>query len=241
MTATDRQLLQAHVDGDPEAFGELFARHRDRLWAVALRTTGDREEAADALQDAMVSAFRRAAGYRGDAAVTTWLHRVVVNACLDRLRAGRVRAADALPDDLEERTDRGSLRTAETGTPEQEALASERRRAVLAALATLPAEQRAALVLVDMEGYGVAEAAEILDCAVGTVKSRCARGRARLAPLLGVLRAPADGPAAAGNRTPGSSVPSPEPARGPPAKRPTASTVPHADPEGGEPPSTSPN
>jgi RNA polymerase sigma-70 factor (ECF subfamily) len=67
----DRSLLAAHVDGDPEAFGVLFGRHRDRLWAVALRTLGDREEAADALQDAMVSAFRRAGSYRGDAAVTT--------------------------------------------------------------------------------------------------------------------------------------------------------------------------
>lgn len=247
MTSTDRQLLQAHVDGDPDAFGELFARHRDRLWAVALRTTGDREEAADALQDAMVSAFRRAEGYRGDAAVTTWLHRIVVNACLDRLRANKVRTADALPDDLEERADRGSLRTADHETPDTAAVAAERRRAVLAALATLPVDQRAALVLVDMEGYGVAEAAEILDCAVGTVKSRCSRGRARLAPLLGVLR-DGDGEAReAGNRTPPSSVPSPEPARGPPTgtRRTPAPTAPHAarpaEPEGGEPPSTDPS
>ena len=88
----DRALLRAHLDGDPEAFGRLFTRHRDRLWAVALRTTGDREEAADALQDALIAAFRRAESYRGDAAVTTWLHRIVVNACLDRLRRpGRTR------------------------------------------------------------------------------------------------------------------------------------------------------
>jgi RNA polymerase sigma-70 factor (ECF subfamily) len=243
MTSTDRQLLQAHVDGDPEAFGELFSRHRDRLWAVALRTTGNRDDAADALQDAMISAFRRAEGYRGDAAVTTWLHRIVVNACLDRLRANKVRAADALPDDLEERADRGSLRTADAATPDEEALTAERRRAVLEALATLPADQRAALVLVDMEGYGVAEAAEILDCAVGTVKSRCSRGRARLAPLLGVLREPDDHAPRTGNRLTASAVPSPEPARGPPtdAARPTAPTSPHAprptEPEGGEPPS----
>ena len=99
----DRALLRAHLDGDPEAFGTLFARHRDRLWAVALRTTGDREEAADALQDALIAAFRRADSYRGDAAVTTWLHRIVVNACLDRLRRRQVRMADPLPDDLDER------------------------------------------------------------------------------------------------------------------------------------------
>ena len=78
---TDAQLLAAHVAGDKNAFGELVYRHRDRLWSVALRTTSDPEEAADALQDAFLSAFRRAEQFRGEAAVTTWLHRIVVNAC----------------------------------------------------------------------------------------------------------------------------------------------------------------
>ena len=102
----DLALLEAHIAGDPAAFGELFARHRDRLWAVALRTTGNPEDAADALQDALISAFRRAESFRGDSAVTTWLHRIVVNACLDRLRRAKVRLADPLPDDLEERASR---------------------------------------------------------------------------------------------------------------------------------------
>jgi RNA polymerase sigma-70 factor (ECF subfamily) len=178
------------VSGDAAAFGVLFARHRDRLWAVALRTTGDPEEAADALQDGMVSAFRRAESYRGDAAVTTWLHRIVVNACLDRLRRGKVRLADALPEDFEEREGggdhrpSGTSRTPGPADPAQLVVDGEQRSVVLHALAQLPAEQRAALVLVDMEGYPVDEAAAILDCAPGTVKSRCSRGRARLAPLL---------------------------------------------------------
>src|SRR5579859_7218551 len=89
----DRELLRQHVAGDPDAFSELFRRHRDRLWAVAVRTLGDQEEAADALQDAMLSAFRRAGDFRGEAAVTTWLHRIVVNACLDRLRRRAARPA----------------------------------------------------------------------------------------------------------------------------------------------------
>lgn len=188
--ADDRALLAAHLEGDPDAFGVLFGRHRDRLWSVALRTTGDPEEAADALQDAMVSAFRRAGSYRGDAAVTTWLHRVVVNACLDRLRRRAVRRADPLPDDVEGYAARAETPagSADAADPADRAVARERRSTVLAALATLPAEQRAALVLVDMEGYSVEEAAAILDCAAGTVKSRCSRGRARLAPLLRDLR-----------------------------------------------------
>ncbi|GAB2980036.1 RNA polymerase sigma factor SigM [Nocardioides montaniterrae] len=179
----DAELLAAHVAGDPEAFGELFARHRDRLWALALRTTGDAEVAADGLQDAMIAAFRRAASFRGDAQVTTWLHRVVVNACLDQLRRRASRRTDALPDDVDE-TDRRTLRTDEAADPAELNVRRERAAAVMTALQRLPAEQRAAVVLVDMEGYPVAEVAEMLDCAVGTVKSRCSRGRARLAVLL---------------------------------------------------------
>ena len=180
---TDAELLRAHVAGDRQAFGVLVTRHRDRLWAVALRTTGDAEEAADALQEALISAHRRAGGFRGDAAVTTWLHRIVVNSCLDRLRRARVRAADPLPEDLEHRT-RLSPAAATPQDPAAEVLAHERRDRVLAALTTLPPEQRAALVLVDMEGFPVAEAAQVLEVPVGTVKSRCSRGRSRLAELL---------------------------------------------------------
>lgn len=186
----DRALLAAHVAGDPDAFGVLFARHRDRLWAVALRTTGDREEAADALQDALVAAFRRADSYRGDAAVTTWLHRVVVNACLDRHRRQSVRRTEPLPEVERPRPlpdpgpGAGVLRPREDADPAEVAERNERHRAVHAALATLSLDQRAALVLVDLHGLPVEEAARVLDIPAGTVKSRCSRGRRRLAVLL---------------------------------------------------------
>ncbi len=172
---TDAELLAAHTQGDPDAFTELVRRHRDRLWAVALRTLGDREEAADALQDALVSAFRRADTFRGDSAVTTWLHRIVVNAALDRVRRRTARPADPLPDSDHE------VPHARTPDPAEYAAT---RTDVAAALARLPVEQRAALVLVDMQGYSVDDAAAILGVAPGTVKSRAARGRARLAPIL---------------------------------------------------------
>ena len=89
--ADDRALLERHIAGDADAFGTLVQRHRDRLWRIALRTLGDPEDAADAVQEALLSAYRSAAGFRGEAAVTTWLHRIVVNACLDlaRRRAAR--------------------------------------------------------------------------------------------------------------------------------------------------------
>ncbi len=216
---SDHALLAAHVAGDPEAFGELFARHRDRLWAVALRTMGNPEDAADGLQDGLIAAYRRAGSFRGEAQVTTWLHRVVVNACLDRIRAAKVRRAEALPDDLDEHAGRGALVTGTVADPADESVRTEQRREVLAALQTLPEEQRAALVLVDMEGYPVAEVAVMLDCAVGTVKSRCSRGRARLAELLHHLLEPTEDAASgepAGNPPPAGRVPSPGPPRGPP-------------------------
>lgn len=201
----DTQLLRAHVDGDPDAFAELFRRHRDRLWAVAVHTLGDREDAADALQDALLSAYRAAARFRGQAAVTTWLHRIVVNACLDRVRRRRARPTVPLPDG----THAGAHGT---GGAEPAAPIDDHDTALMVrrALAELPVEQRTAIVLVDLHGYPVAEVAHLLGVAEGTVKSRCSRGRARLAVLLGHLRPRRDTGhhPPVGNRGGGGSVPS---------------------------------
>jgi RNA polymerase sigma-70 factor (ECF subfamily) len=213
---SDRDLLTRHVEGDPDAFGEIVRRHRDRLWAVALRTLGDREEAADAVQDALVSAYRAAHTFRGQSAVTTWLHRITVNACLDRARKAASRKTSPV-DDTE--------RLEQLLEPHESASAPAERndvhRQLLEALGTLPHDQRAALVLVDMQGYPVAEAARILDVPTGTVKSRCARGRARLLPLLTHLRPEGSGsgkePGSGRNRVQGTSVP---PATGSPSGSP---------------------
>ncbi|WP_258049986.1 RNA polymerase sigma factor SigM [Streptomyces finlayi] len=206
----DQDLLAQHVAGEPDAFGELVRRHRDRLWAVALRTLGDREEAADAVQDALISAFRAAHTFRGQSAVTTWLHRITINACLDRARKAASRKTSPVDD-----ADRLDQLLEPHESAEAPAERQDLHRELLAALARLPAEQRAALVLVDMQGYPVAEAARILDVPTGTVKSRCARGRARLVPMLAHLRGDAGdsgGFAAGRNRTQAPSVP---PAAGP--------------------------
>jgi RNA polymerase sigma-70 factor (ECF subfamily) len=176
----DKELLARHVQGDPHAFGEIVQRHRDRMWAVALRTLGDPDEAADALQDAFLSAFRAAGRFRGEAAVTTWLHRIVVNACLDRLRRKTLRPAVSMGDD--EALDSLAPKSADPTSRHEVSLD------VSAALQQLPFEQRAALILVDMMGYTVDDAARVLEVPSGTIKSRCARGRARLAPLLVHLR-----------------------------------------------------
>ncbi|MFI5936122.1 RNA polymerase sigma factor SigM [Actinoplanes sp. NPDC051494] len=224
---TDAELLRAHVEGDTLAFSELVRRHRDRLWAVAMRTIGDREEAADAVQDALLSAHRAAAKFRGDSAVTTWLHRIVVNSCLDRIRRRQAHPTIPLPDGTH--TDRGGP----GGGPEPAAPVRDHDTALVvrAALADLPPDQRAALVLIDVQGYSVAEAAVILEVAEGTIKSRCARGRARMAIALKHLRTGADpesvgeqrhsgNPGASGRVSTGSSATGPLPGPGDRGDRP---------------------
>jgi RNA polymerase sigma-70 factor (ECF subfamily) len=175
--AQDRALVGAHLAGDQQAFDTLVRRHQQRMWAVALRTLRDPQEAADAVQDACLSAFRSAATYRGEARVSTWLHRIVVNACLDRARRQQVRPTVPLP---------------EQPLPDPRDLLAERETGldVEQALASLPEDPRLALVLVELEGLSVAEAAAVLQVPEGTVKSRCFRGRARLALQLGHLRNP---------------------------------------------------
>lgn len=185
----DRALLTAHLAGAPHAFDDLVRRHRQRMWAVALRTLRDPEEAADAVQDACLSAYRAAGSYRGDARVTTWLHRIVVNACLDRARRRAIRPTVPLPEQpLADSRDR--LAERETGLEVEKALA------------LLPDEQRLAIVLVDLQGLSVAEASFVLGVPEGTVKSRCFRARARLAVLLGHLRNPDPAAAVTSETTP---------------------------------------
>lgn len=177
----DRALLAAHVAGEPDAFDELVRRHVDRLWRFAVRTLEHHEDAADAVQDALISAFRSAAAYRGESEVSTWLHRIVLNACRDRLRRRRLRAAESLAPWHDRPAARG-------GVDEQLT-----RMAVDEALDTLPTSQRLAVVLVDMQGFSIAETAELLGVREGTVKSRCARGRLRLAKALRHLHPPVRG------------------------------------------------
>lgn len=170
--ASDAGLLDAHLAGDPDAFGELVARHRDVLWAVALRTTGNPSDAEDALQEALISALRSVERFERRSAVRTWLYRIVVNASLDRLRRNAARPTAPLDPDVD------------PASGVDDVARTTDRLDVMAALQQLSPGQRAAVVLVHVEGMSVAEAAEILDLPEGTVKSRCSRGRAQLAELL---------------------------------------------------------
>ncbi|MBT0567752.1 RNA polymerase sigma factor SigM [Williamsia sp. CHRR-6] len=175
---SDEDLLAAHVAGDPRAFAVIVHRHQNYLWAVARRTSATSEDASDALQEALLKAHRSAPGFRSDAKVTSWLHRIVVNCALDRIRQNRQRPAITLTDEM----------GAGLADPVDAPGAVDLRLSVGDALDQLPADQRAAVVAVDVEGYSVVEAADLLGVPPGTIKSRCSRGRAKLAVVLGHLR-----------------------------------------------------
>jgi RNA polymerase sigma-70 factor (ECF subfamily) len=180
---TDAELLTAHVAGDRYAFEELFYRHHRQLHRLARITSRNPEDAADALQDAMLKAHRSAPSFRHDSAVSSWLYRIVVNACLDRLRHNKTHPTTEFADD--------ACHVGDPAPQVDTAVVVER------ALMRLPVEQRAAVVAVDMQGYSVAETARILGIAEGTVKSRCSRARAKLAEALEYFNA---GAAAASER-----------------------------------------
>jgi RNA polymerase sigma-70 factor, ECF subfamily len=173
---SDEALLAAHLRGDPRAFGELVARHERRIYGLCLRILGNREDAEDAAQEAFLAALRKAASFRRAAAFSTWLYRIAVNAATDQARRrGRARPAALDPEDA-------GLAVA-PGEELGEVVAAA--VAVQTALAQVPEEFRVAVVLCDLYRVPYAEAAQILEVPVGTVKSRVFRGRAALADRLG--------------------------------------------------------
>jgi RNA polymerase sigma-70 factor (ECF subfamily) len=177
--AEDIELLNRYLGGDVAAFDELVRAHEDRVFGICLRMMQDRDAALDAVQETFLTVFRKADRYKARAAFSTWLYRVAVNTCYDQLRKAKRRRAEPLPD------------TTDPADPHSEdpLRAAELRPDIESALADVPAEFRSAVVLVDLEGLALEQAAEILDVPVGTIKSRVFRGRRLLAESLGNLRA----------------------------------------------------
>lgn len=174
---SDAELLAAHVAGEQYAFAELVHRHENQLHRLAYLTSRHHADAEDAVQDALLSAHRTASSFRYDCAVSSWLYRIVVNACLDRLRRAKCQPNSTSYDEL---TGERHLKDP-SGDPAQRV---DTTLMVERALLQLPVEQRAAVVAVDMRGYSVAETALLLGVAEGTIKSRCARARTKLAHSL---------------------------------------------------------
>ena len=170
----DIGLVTRIRSGDMAAFERLYDKYKRSLYQTALAITGDGGAAEEVMQDCFVRAHRAMGRVVASGSLSPWLHRIVVNACLDRLRRAKARPTAPL-EDVYPVADR----TAQVET----AIMVQR------ALMRLPVEQRAAVVAVDMQGYSIADTARLLGVAEGTVKSRCARARVRLAELLGYFKA----------------------------------------------------
>ena len=176
----DVGLVERVRAGELEAFNRLVDLYQDYLFAVAYRVLADRDHAADAVQDAFLHAYRHLGGYRGGS-FRSWLTRIAVNACMDLLRAKRRRPSQPFPD-LEDES--WEPRAPEDQEPEARAARAARARALSEALQRITHDQRAAIVLYDVEGYDYEEIAILTGVSLGTVKSRIHRGRHALRALL---------------------------------------------------------
>ena len=179
---SDEHLVKRFLAGDAGAFTELVGRHERRVYALCVRILGDRDDAADASQDAFLMVVRKLDQFRGDAAFSTWLHRVTVNVCYDHLRSAKRRPLLHRVDDDHPQ---------ETGPPiPDHADAVADAHDVAAGLAAVPEDFRIALVLADIQDLPYDEIARVLDVPVGTVKSRVHRGRVALARAMGLAVEP---------------------------------------------------
>lgn len=178
----DERLVEEFRRGRRAAFDELVERHGDRVYAVALRMTGHREDALDVTQEVFLSMLRALPRFRAEARVSTWIHRVTVNAALDLLRRRTRHPVEPLRE-IHDRPVAG-------GGPDEAAVAADRGAEVRAAIMRLDPEQRAVIVLHDLEDLDYREVAAALEIPLGTVKSRIHRARLELARHLGHLREP---------------------------------------------------
>ena len=176
----DLILLERARGGDLDAFNDLVICYQDHLFALVARMVPDRDQAGDAVQEAFFSAFRNLGSFRGGS-VRSWLSRICVNAAMDAQRAKKRRPVQPYPE-LDDES--WQPRAGDEADPQRIVMAGERTRTLNDALARITADQRAAIVLFDVEGYDYAEIAEMTGVSLGTVKSRIHRGRLALRGLL---------------------------------------------------------
>ena len=178
MTAsdTDQQLVQRAQRGDLRAFDLLVLKYQGRIGALVSRYVNDPGDAEDVTQEAFIKAYRALDKFRGDSAFYTWLYRIASNAAKNHLVAkGRRPGADATIEDAEAFEHAGWV--SESGAPEAVLMSEELAQVVTKAIEALPKELRAALTLREFEGLSYDDIAAVLDCPVGTVRSRIFRAR----------------------------------------------------------------
>ncbi|MGH9455739.1 MAG: RNA polymerase sigma factor [Terriglobia bacterium] len=174
------QLLARAQRGDEDAFASLFEQHKRRVYSLCLRMTGDTAEAEDLTQEAFLQLFRKISTFRGESAFSTWLHRLVVNVVLMRLRKKGIQkvSLDEVDNSQEEPVKR------EYGEDDRRLLGSIDRIVLTNAIEELPPGYRAIFVLHDVEGYEHNEIARIMNCSVGNSKSQLHKARLKLREAL---------------------------------------------------------
>jgi RNA polymerase sigma-70 factor (ECF subfamily) len=184
----DFELAQRHGRGDPRAFDEAYSRYAPMVYNLALRLAGDGDEAADLTQEVFLRVHRHLGSFGGRSALKTWIFRIALNHCRERLARRR-----PLTQPIgEEGEGPAAARLADPRRgPEELAVAADLGRQVARGLALLPASFREAVVLRDLQGLSYQEIAAVLGVRVGTVRSRIARGREQLRQLLDPVGAPA--------------------------------------------------
>ncbi len=178
----EQALIASARKGDARAFNQLVMLYQSLAYNVAYRILGEPDAAADATQNAFLSAFKAMRKFRGGS-FKAWVMRIVTNACYDLLRAKQRRPTSSL-DDLPVEADHTSYLRDPAEQPGEYVERQELNQAIQAAILTLPVEQRTVLVLSDVQGFSYQEIAEVTGLSLGTVKSRLSRGRAKLRDRL---------------------------------------------------------
>ena len=180
MEMDERKLILRASGGDASAFNRLMEAHEGRMYAVALRMCGNREDAQDCLQEAMLRIYRSIGSFKGQSSFSTWAYRITMNTCLDELRRKKNKQNTSLDSLLEV----GWTPSDDRNLPEKHAMQSELRSSLHAAIQELPEDMRSVIVLRDIHGMAYDEIAQALDVNVGTIKSRISRGREKLREKL---------------------------------------------------------
>lgn len=192
---TDKELVRRVQKGDQAAFDLLFVRYQTKIVNLVARYVHDREEMLDVTQEAFIKAYRALPRFRGDSQFYTWLYRIAINTAKNHLvaKSRRPPGVDVDVDETEYRDDASALR--ETETPEAALARDQLEGAIRTALNDLPDDLRSALTLREFDGLSYEQIAEVMECPVGTVRSRIFRAREFVDQRIqGVLNPPSADP-----------------------------------------------
>jgi len=173
----EARLARRALKGDQQAFAEIVALYQDKLYHMAFRMLGSRQEAEDVTQEAFLRVYRNLDRYDESLKFSTWIYRIATNLCIDRLRKRRMSYSLDAESNEHDGLDGYALIPSDDRTPESEMLLSETQRIVREAIETLPAKYKSVMVLRYLHDLSLQEIGEILDMPVTTVKTRVHRGR----------------------------------------------------------------